>query len=105
MKHLLATLLAFFSSVALADDHFLYFKFNDKVVITISNIPCPIKDLKAENPYAVVASRIDGQHLFGCYTHHGDTIVIQWANGGDKTEFPANVFLIDKPDATLKPNT
>ena len=104
MKKLLLALL-FIPVVAYAADKFLYYKFNDKVVITISNIPCPIKELKAENPLAVVASRIDGQHLFGCYTHKDDTIVIQWANGGDKTELPANVFLIDKPTDELKPNT
>jgi hypothetical protein len=104
MKKLLLALLLI-PLVAYSADKFLHYKFNDKVVITISNIPCPIKDLKDNYPNAVVASRIDGQHLFGCYTHHEDNIVIQWANGGDKTELPANVFLIGQPSEELKPNT
>ena len=102
-KYLLAAYAAFFTSIAHAEDHFLYYRFNDKVIITISNIECPIKAVRTENPYAVVASRIDGQFLFGCYTHRGDTIVIQWAKG-DKTELPANVFLTEKPSNVPTPN-
>ena len=47
-------------------------------------------------PYAAVAARIDKQYMFGCFTHKGDDIVIQWAgDGSDQTILPANAFLMD----------
>ena len=85
----------FLCSAAFAADKFLKYKFNDNVEIIISNVVCPIKSLKDKYEWAVVANRIDGQHLFGCFTHKGDDIVIQWA-GGDQTILPANAFL--QPD-------
>jgi hypothetical protein len=94
MKLLTAALAAFFVSNTYAADKFLTYHFNKNVVIKISNVPCPIKDMKAKYPLAVVATRIDGQHLFGCFTHEGDDIVIQWS-AGDKSIFPANVFLVN----------
>lgn len=74
-------------------DKFLSYKFNELVTITISNVPCPVKQLSKQAPYAAIAFRKDGDRLFGCFTHRGDMVVIHWA-GGDKSEFPANVFLI-----------
>lgn len=94
MKLLTAALAAFFVSNTYAADKFLTYHFNKNVVIKISNVPCPVKEIKAKYPWAVVATRIDGDHLFGCFTHEGDNIVIQWA-AGDKSVFPANVFLVN----------
>ena len=51
------------------------------------------KDLKKQYPYGAVALRIDGQYLFGCFTHEKDDIIIQWS-GGDTSRFPANAFLM-----------
>ena len=84
-----------------AADKFLDYKFNENVVIRISNIPCKVPGLDAKKfEFSVVARRIDSQYLFGCFTHKGDDIVIQWA-GGDQTVLPANNFLAEKTE----PNT
>ena len=78
---------------AYASDKFLQYQFNENVIIKISNIPCKVPKIDSTKyPYAVVAARIDGQFLFGCYTHKNDDIVIQWAEG-DQTVLPANYFL------------
>ena len=85
----------------MAEDKFLNFKFNENVVITISNVPCKVPSIDSKKyPYAVLARRVDRQFMFGCFTHDKDDIVIQWA-GGDQSKFPANVFLVDH----LEPNT
>ena len=99
MKKVLLIVLLIVPLTVFAVDKFLHYKFNDKVVITISNIDCPLPKLKKDFPLAVVASRVDGQKLFGCFSHNGDEIVIQWA-AGDQTKLPANVFLQE-----LEPNT
>jgi hypothetical protein len=96
MKKLLVILLLI-PSIALGANKYLHYKFNDNVVITISNVACPIPELKKDYDLAVIATRKDGQHLFGCYTHKGDDIIIQWA-GGDQTKLPANVFLQNESD-------
>lgn len=96
MKKTLAALTAFFVLNANAENKFLSYQFNDNVVITISSIACPVKKLSKDFQFAVMATRKDGDHLPGCFTHEGDNIVIQWI-GGDKTILPANVFLM-KPD-------
>jgi hypothetical protein len=96
MKKYLAVLTAFFTLNAQAEDKFLSYQFNENVVITISSIACPVKKIAKEFQFAVMATRKDGEHLPGCFTHEGDNIVIQWL-GGDKTVLPANVFLM-KPD-------
>lgn len=93
MKKLLLVLGLISPTLGLADDKFLDYQFNERVTIRISNIPCKVPSLSQKQyPFAVVARRIDGQFLFGCYTHKGDDIVIQWA-GGDQTVLPANAFL------------
>lgn len=76
----------------------LHYKYNQNVVISIAHVACPFNAIKKEFPYGAVASRIDGEKLFGCFNHEGDTIVIQW-NGGDKTRIPADYFL--QPPAEL----
>ena len=82
---------------AYAVEKFLDYQFNENVVIRISSIPCKVPDIDSKKfPLAVVAKRSDNQYLFGCYTHKGDDIVIQWA-GGDQTILPANSWLA-KPD-------
>lgn len=96
MKKIVLVSLLSLSTIAVAEDKFLNYQFNDNVTITIASIACPIKSLSKDFQFAVVATRKDGQRLFGCYTHDKDDIVIQWA-GGDKTVLPANVFLM-KPD-------
>lgn len=75
----------------------LSYKYNDKVVISIANVPCPHKEIKKEFPYGAVAKRIDGEFLFGCFKKEdNDTIKIQWM-GGDSTVIPANYFLSIEP--------
>ena len=71
----------------------LYYQYNDKVVIWITNQPCPNKMMSKQYPYFAMATRIDGDALPGCYTNIKDDIKIQWI-GGDFSVFPANVFLI-----------
>ena len=94
-------LLLLATTVSFAEDKFLDYKFNDRVVIRISNIPCKVPGIDAKKfQFAVVAKRVDNQFLFGCFTHQDDNIVIQWA-GGDQTVVPANVFLAEH----LEPNT
>lgn len=97
MKYWYLLFIALLPDTSFAEDKFLTYQYNDKVQIRISNVPCPIKTMIKDYPFAVVANRIDGQHLFGCYTHEKDNIVIQWA-AGDKSVFPANVFLQFKSD-------
>ena len=73
---------------------FLHYRFNENVVITISNAPCTDKQIIKEYPYAVVASRVDDKFLQGCFKNRDNTnIEIQWLHGGDKSILPANVFL------------
>jgi len=71
----------------------LYFQYNDKVVIWITNKPCLDKRINKQYPYFAMATRVDGEAMPGCYTHIDDNIKIQWI-GGDFSIFPANVFLI-----------
>lgn len=71
---------------------FLQYKFNERVIITISNAECPFSELKKVYEYGAIAKRIDGAMLVGCYTHHEDNIAIRWLHG-DETILPANVFL------------
>lgn len=95
-KFFLAIFAVAFFLTAHAEDKWLEFKYNENVVIRIANVVCPIKQLKKDYPNGAVAIRADGQYMFGCFTHQGDDIVIQWAMG-DKSIFPANYFL-------MKPN-
>ena len=100
MKKLLYVLLLL-PLVSFGADKFLEYKFNENVLIRISNIPCKVPGIDASKfQFAVIAKRIDSQYLFGCFTHKGDDIVIQWA-GGDQTVLPANNFLAEK----IEPNT
>lgn len=92
-KLLLATVVAFFTSNVQAEDKWLEYQFNNNVVIRIANVACPVKSLKKDYPNGAVAMRVDGQYMFGCFTHKDDDIVIQWA-AGDKSVFPANYFLM-----------
>jgi len=77
----------------------LYYQYNDKVVIWITNQPCLNENYIKEYPYFAVATKIDDTVLFGCYTHINDDIKIQWI-GGDFSIFPANVFLIPLLEST-----
>ena len=91
MKYLI-WLTLFISIWIYAQDRFLKYKYNENVELVISNVTCPLKELKDKFPYAAVANRIDGEHLVGCFNHKGDDIVIQWYHG-DQTILPANLFL------------
>lgn len=103
MKKLLLILGLCVSTYAVAEAYkYLHYRFNPNVVITITNIDCPVPELKNLYPWAAVATRIDGERLLACYTHEGDEIVIQWVKG-DQSRFPANVFLTSpKIDETYK---
>lgn len=108
MKYLLLALLAV-TFQAQAEVKYLHYKFNHNVIITISNVACPLHGIKQQYDYAVIASRIDGQKLLGCYKKQTeDLIEIKWY-GGDITVVPANAFLINpelgqkaKPDTSEK---
>jgi hypothetical protein len=103
MKKLLLIIGLCLSTNAIAEPYkYLHYKYNDNVVVTISNIDCPLPEHKNIYNLTVVATRIDGERLLGCYAHEGDDIVIQWFKG-DKSKFPANVFLTNpKLDNTYK---
>jgi hypothetical protein len=90
-------LFCFFITEAKAEDKFLSYQFNQNVIIRISNVPCKVPKMDVKKyPHAAVAMRIDRQYMFGCFTHKGDDIVIQWAGeGSDQTILPANAFLMD----------
>jgi len=53
-----------------------------------------IPEIKDLYPWAALATRVDGNTLIACYKGEGDMIEIQWYKG-DKSVFPANVFLVD----------
>jgi hypothetical protein len=100
---MLAQALTLTGSKANAETKILNYKFNQNVVISISNTSCPLKALVAEYPYAAIASRIDNQYLFGCYKKlDEDNIEIQWAKG-DKSVLPANAFLVDPNGVRVVP--
>ena len=94
MKKLLLIIGLCLSTSAIAEPYkYLHYKYNQNVVITLSNIDCHL---------TVVATRIDGDRLLGCYAHEGDDVVIKWFKG-DTSRFPANVFLTNpKLDNTYK---
>ena len=103
-KLLIALVILMTSSLIFAEGiyKYLHYRFNPNVLITISNIDCPLPELKDKYPLAAVATRIDGERLLACYTHEGDDIIIQWYKG-DTSRFPANVFLIlPEQDKTYK---
>ena len=91
MKKLAFSLLLF--STSSFAGNYLYYKYNDNVLLTISNVPCPIDGIKVEYPFASTASRRDGAHLVGCFKKLDENLIeIQWYKG-DKTVVPANAFL------------
>jgi hypothetical protein len=108
MKYLLLAL-GFIATTAQAEVKYLHYKFNHNVIITISNVACPIPKIKDQYDYAVIARRVDGESLIGCYKKENeDNIKIQWYKG-DVTVLPANAFLINpelgdkaKPDTSEK---
>jgi hypothetical protein len=109
MKYILALIALLVSFTAAADVKYLHYKFNHNVIITISNVECPIPKIKDQYDWAVVATRIDGEKLIGCYKKENeDNIRIQWYKG-DVTVLPANAFLVNpelgdkaKPDTSEK---
>jgi hypothetical protein len=103
MKKLLLIIGLCLSTSAIAEAYkYLHYKYNQNVIITISNIACVLPELKDLYPLTAVATRIDGNRLLACYTHEGEDIVIQWYKG-DTSRFPANVFLSNpKIDDTYK---
>lgn len=102
MKYVIALLIALFTTTAHAEVKYLHYKFNHNVIITISNVECPIPKIKDQYDLAVIARRVDGESLIGCYKKENeDNIKIQWYKG-DVTILPANVFLIN-PELGNKP--
>jgi hypothetical protein len=97
MRYIVYTVLALFATAAQAEVKYLHYKYNHNVVITISNVECPIPKIKDQYDYAVIARRVDGASLIGCYRKENeDNIRIQW-HKGDVTILPANAFLLN-PD-------
>jgi hypothetical protein len=110
MKPIHAALIAAFllPAVAQAEDKFLHFQFNKHTVITISNVKCPLKDFEKSYPFAVVATRVDGARLVGCFNKMDENYIkIQWQDiNGAKADFtvlPANVFLPQLPPKYVEP--
>ena len=102
---LLISLLALVSLNAYAEPKYLTYKYNDQVRIVISNVTCPFSQIKDEYAFAVVAFRVDGQKLVGCYKRQDENLIeIQW-KAGDKTVIPANAFLqsTDTPNVPVIP--
>lgn len=109
MKYILALIVLLVSFSASAEVKYLHYKLNRNVIITISNVECPIPGIKQQYDWAVIASRSDGERLIGCYKKENeDNIKIQWYKG-DVTILPANAFLVNpelgnkaKPDTSEK---
>ena len=90
-----------YMQTAYATGEVLSYRFNQNVVISIANVPCPHKEIAKEYPFGAVAKRIDGQFLFGCFKKENDNdIRIQWIQG-DTTVIPANYFLQKEIEPTL----
>jgi hypothetical protein len=91
MKPIYAALIAAFllPALAQAEDKFLHFQFNKHTVITISNVKCPLKDFEKAYPWAVVATRVDGARLVGCFNKMDENYIkIQWQDiNGAKADF------------------
>ena len=108
MKKLLLVIGLCLSTNAIADTYkYLHYKYNQNVVITLSDIDCVLPEYKNQYNLTVVATRIDGDRLLGCYAYEGNDVVIKWFKG-DTSRFPANVFLTNptidntyKKDPTL----
>ena len=103
MKKLLLIIGLCLSTSAIAEPYkYLHYKDNNNVVVTISNIDCVLPEHKNLYPLTVVATRINGDRLLGCYAHKGDDVEVQWFKG-DTSKFSANVFLTNpKLDDTYK---
>ena len=95
IKKITGLVLLFVSFISTAETPIkkLYFQYNDKVVIWITNQPCIDKKINKEYPYIAMAIRSDGDAMPGCYKNVDDDIKIQWI-GGDFSVFPSNVFLV-----------
>lgn len=101
MKKLIlaAGLITSLTAMAAVTPHYLHYNYSETVKIIISNVECPIPQIKDEYKFAAAAIRIDGNSLKGCYKPVDDNIEIQWM-GGDKSVFPANAFLMDREGNT-----
>ena len=78
MKKLLLIIGLCLSTKAIAEPYkYLHYKDNN-VVVTISNIDCVLPEHKNLYPLTVVATRINGDRLLGCYAHKGDDVEVQW---------------------------
>lgn len=96
MKLLTTAVLALAFTTANAEEKWLEFNLNESTFVRIANVKCPIKEISKKYPYGALAyNKKRKEYLFGCFTNDKDDVVIQWA-GGDKSVFPANVFLMEK---------
>ncbi len=92
MKKLLLIIGLCLSTKAIAEPYkYLHYKYNDNVVVTLSNIACVLPEYKNLYPLTAMATKINGDRLLACYAYEGDDVVIQWFKG-DTIRFPANVF-------------
>ena len=93
MKKLLLVIGLCLSTSAIAEPYkYLHYKYNDNVVVTLSNIVCVLPEYKNLYPLTAMATKINGDRLLACYAYEGDDVVIQWITG-DTIRFPANVFI------------
>ena len=84
----------FFSRLNAQELRYLHYKYNNNVVITLSNAECMIPEYKNLYPWAAIATRIDGERMLACFTGEGQKVIIQWYKG-DKSIFPADSFVTD----------
>jgi hypothetical protein len=64
MKKLLLVIGLCLSTSAIAEPYkYLHYKYNDNVVVTISNIDCVLPEHKNLYPLTVVATKINGDRL------------------------------------------
>lgn len=93
----LALLLLILSCSVIAADKFLEYQYTPTVKIKISDIRCPIAAMVKEYPFTVVAIRVDGSRMLGCYLVGVDEIEIKWQSG-ELRAFPTEKFKPFKPE-------
>lgn len=96
MKYIVGVALAALFFTCHAEDRWLTYQLNEATFVRIANVDCPLPELKTKYPWGAIAYNSKRkEYLFGCFNHKGDDIIIQWG-GGDKSIFPANMFLVQQ---------
>ena len=68
MKKLLLVIGLCLSTSTIAEPYkYLHYKYNDNVVVTLSNIVCVLPEYKNLYPLTAMATKINGDRLLACY--------------------------------------